>query len=193
MGITLKLDKAVENVRIVEKINNLNIKKEQVNPKHQQQDQRYNQTITELNAEKERVMQLSSALEQVSANLQEFYENSLPEYKEQIVNLSVNIAEKIIAAKIEKGEYDIASIIEDTVSELNKDEISVIKLNPDDMETFRGVQEEKDKIKELNGVKFEEDAKIKRGECKVQTERGTIEKIIDTSLERIEQTLLKTV
>jgi flagellar biosynthesis/type III secretory pathway protein FliH len=182
----------------VEKIDKLNIQKDKnknanEDPAQQQQDQKHNQLITELNAEKERVVQLSSAIEQTAENLQDFYENSISGNKEQIVNLAIKIAEKFISAKIEKGEYDITAIIQDTVSELNKGEISVIKLNPADMETLEKIQEEKGEIKEFKGLKFKQDPETGRGECKVQTTRGTIEKLIDTSLERIEQTLLKTV
>jgi flagellar biosynthesis/type III secretory pathway protein FliH len=196
--VKLKLDKAVENVRIVKGIGDLDIKKDKTQSSRAQPEtvnkiQQQNQLKAELNAEKQKLLQLCSAIEQVSEDLKGFYQNSLSEGKEKIVNLAVKIAEKITKTKINAEDYNIAQIIQETVSELQTSDIMLIRLNPDDLQTLESFQKENGEIKKLKGVKFEQDDTVNKGECRVQTLKGTFERIVDVSLERIEQAMLKTV
>ncbi len=135
-------------------------------------------------------------LEELKNKLSEFFT-----YKDEvfdkvsgcILDISVEIAEKIIKKQIETDREYIIPIIKGVVEEINKVENNIIlKVMPKDVEIVR------DKVTEIfEGNSFEAkisvipDKDIKDGGVIVQTSNGLIDATIETQLAIIEKALKK--
>lgn len=135
-------------------------------------------------------------LEELKSKLSEFFT-----YKDEvfdkvsgcILDISVEIAEKIIKKQIETDKEYIIPIIKGVVEEINKVENNIIlKVMPKDVEIVR------DKVSEIfEGNSFEAkisvipDKDIKDGGVVVQTSNGLIDATIETQLAIIEKALKK--
>ncbi|MHC4636297.1 MAG: FliH/SctL family protein [Planctomycetota bacterium] len=131
------------------------------------------------------------ALQGAADKLNEFYNKVFSSQKQEIVKLSVEIAGKILARKIESQEYDISAIVEKTLETTSTHEDVVIHLHPEDFENYRKMQNEAE-ASELAGIKLVSDSNVGRAECIVVTPKGRIQSIISENLERIEKALNQT-
>lgn len=139
-----------------------------------------------LDVQKNSFMQATEMLKVVTVKLNEFYEQLFSRHKEEIARLSVEIARKILARKINDKDYEIETIVEQTLQEAPVQEDIVIHLNPDDFADH----EKAGKSGDLPGIKFVPDANVGRAECVLETPKGTIESSIENNLEKIGKALL---
>lgn len=135
-------------------------------------------------------LQSCQMLNNMIARLNQFYANIFAEHSEQIAKLSIGIAKKILAQKVENGDYEIESIVKETLNNAPGHQDLIVHLNPDDL-----VQLEKLKQNGAGdpfaGIKFISDPKIGRAECLLETPKGIIESLIDEHLEQIGSALSK--
>jgi flagellar biosynthesis/type III secretory pathway protein FliH len=142
----------------------------------------------ESEAQKASFLQINEAMQDAVGKLNEFYERAFVEHKEQIARLAVEIARKILVAKVEEGEYEIESIIKEAISNSPTRQDIVVRLNPDDLSQYEQLRE-KESIADLAGVKFVADANIGRAECVLETPKGIIESLIEQHLEQVGKAL----
>lgn len=147
--------------------------------------------MAEMEQEKAKMILTSQALEQAVAGFKQAQEDIFGQHREQIVNLSVQIAEKILLQEIGSGNYDITKIIEKALKKSPSKQNIVIHVNDGDLETFNRT------IKEGNtsfdsSIEFIADANIGPGECVVKTDKGIIEHLIDSHLSQIAEALKRT-
>lgn len=143
-----------------------------------------------LNLQKKNLTQLCGALQDAIKKLNEFQENLFREHKEQIAKLSVEIAKKVLFQKIEEGDYEIVSIIEEALKNAPTRQDVVVHLNPEDLASYQKAQESNGSGT-LEDIKFIADSKIGRAECLLETPKGMIESLISEHLEQIGQALNK--
>ncbi|AQT66896.1 flagellar assembly protein H [Anaerohalosphaera lusitana] len=144
----------------------------------------------ELTAEKQQIGQALAAIEKSGSELEQFYQQSMNEYPAQVVGLGVEIARRILAGKIEAGEYDIEAIIERAVDAAPVKEDITIRLNGKDIETLTANGAEN--VGRLKGVKLVADDSIGRAECVVDTPRGIVDYFVEDQLKRIVDIILNT-
>ena len=136
------------------------------------------------------LLQANQALREVIARLNEFYDATFAAHREEIARLAVEIARKILAQKVENGDYKIEPIIRETLSNAPVRQDVVVRLNPADLSEWQKLREN-EPGEDFTGIKFVPDASIGRAECVVETPKGIIESLIDQHLEQIGKALRK--
>lgn len=143
---------------------------------------------------KDGINQASSDLAELKAKLIEFYnykELVFQKVSECILDISVEIAKKIINKQIETDNDALISIIKAAIGEVNKTEEKLtLKVMPKDVELVR------DKLPEIfSENSFEAkilvvpDINIREGGVIIETSNGIIDATIETQLEIVENAL----
>jgi flagellar biosynthesis/type III secretory pathway protein FliH len=127
-------------------------------------------------------------IKSIVADMQKSATETVRQNKEQIVSLAVKIAEKIIAANVKEGNYNLASIITETLNYAPQGQDIIVLLNNEDLQRVSSLQQQGD-LWEFPGVQFKADASLKKAECRVETPKGTVNYIIKEHLERINKAL----
>ena len=122
---------------------------------------------------------LNSLVEKVNR----FYEKLFVEHTEAIARLSVEIARKILAKRIEENDYKIETVVKEAISGAPSRKELVVHLNPKDYGELEKLQSEGSV--NFEGVKFVSDVAIGAAECVVEGPKGTIKSLINEHLERI--------
>jgi len=146
--------------------------------------------MQQLEAQKAEVSQLCVALQGLVEKLEKFYKEVFAAQKEKIANLSVEIARKVLMQKVDKGDYEIESIIQEALGSAPTREELVVHLNPEDLAQWEKIQQD-GAAGDLCGVKFMADAGIGRAECIVESPKGKIKSLIEQHLEQIGKALGK--
>lgn len=133
---------------------------------------------------KKNIANVLSSLKRAVEEINRLQEELFKGHKEQIAKLSVAIAQKILAAKIEKGDYEIESIVQEALENTATRRDVTVHLNPQDMTQMQKAIEDKTS-EEPEGVRFVADASIGRAECMIETPSGIVEATIGKHLERI--------
>ncbi len=140
--------------------------------------------------QKVKFSQLCQALESLVAKLNHFCEQVFAEHREEIAKLSVEIARKILVQKVIEGDYEIESIVNESLKNAPTHHDVVVHLNPEDLTQCRKLQQD-NASGTLAGLKFIADPNIGRAECMLETPKGIIESLIDDHLEQIAKALQK--
>jgi flagellar biosynthesis/type III secretory pathway protein FliH len=143
-----------------------------------------------LKLEQENVTAVCQALQKAVDRVTELHEKLVSGHEEQIAKLSVEIAAKILAQKIEQGDYQIESIIQKALDTAPTRQDVTVHLNCEDLDQLQKAQADASESG-FEAVKFVADAKIGRGECIVETPKGTVESLISDHLERVSKALNK--
>ncbi len=130
----------------------------------------------------------AQALEAAAGELKDFLTGIVGSHREQIVRLSVGIAEKILLREISAGNYDIATIVDETLKSVPSSRKVVVRLNPEDL-----AQYQKSRPQTGTGPEYVQamaDAQVNRGECIAEADKGIVEYFIGEQLKQIEAALL---
>lgn len=142
-------------------------------------------------ARKAAFSQVCQTLNGVIAKLHESYAGIFSEHREEIARLSVEIARKILMHKVDNGDYEIESIVKETLMHAPSRHDLVVHLNPDDLAQCRKAQQHDEQGGVLAGIEFVPDPNIGRAECLIESPKGIIKSLIDENLERIGKALRK--
>lgn len=111
--------------------------------------------------------------------------------KDEIVNLSLNIARKIIGYKCNLDDEVITKILNDSIKSCVAKRRLLIRVNPMD---YALVDCKRDEISKTTGEKviisLLRDSNIKRGGCRLESESSIVDADIDSQLERIKEAML---
>ncbi|UCF42311.1 MAG: hypothetical protein JSV99_06775 [Planctomycetota bacterium] len=134
--------------------------------------------------------QLCRTLETLVTKLNQFYETVFAQHKDQIAKLSVEIARKILVQKVQEGDYEIESIVKESLKNAPTRQDVVVHLNPEDLRRIQKLQQD-NANGALAGLKFVADTNIGQAECLLETPKGIIESMINEHLEQIAKALEK--
>jgi flagellar assembly protein FliH len=123
-------------------------------------------------------------LQNINTALNDF-ENS---FQHIVFETAITIAEKIIQREIHK-ESIINEVLSSSIKKVIGASSIVVKINPDDVEWIKKMDNSFIKEEILNGVKFVEDDKIEKGGCIVESEIGNVDSRISTQLNEIRKYL----
>ena len=141
-------------------------------------------------AEKENVSQFCQTLENITNKLTNLYENSIYEYRQQIAQLCVEIARKILIQKIDEDDYKIETIVQEVLNSSPGGKEIKIFLNPTDYQQCQKIQKEENMF---TGITFLSDPEVGKAECIFESTKGNIESFIDSKLKQIAEELKKAV
>jgi flagellar biosynthesis/type III secretory pathway protein FliH len=145
-------------------------------------------STAELDAQKAVFVKATQVLNGVVEKLSEFCDKMFAGHKEEIAHLSVEIARKILMYKVEKGDYEIESIVKKALENAPGREEIAVHLHPDDLAQCQKAQEDEPNGA-LAGIKFVSDSNIARAECLLESPKGIVKSLIDENLERIAMAL----
>ena len=135
--------------------------------------------------------QACQVLSQVAAKLQESCAEVFARHREEIAKLSVEIARKILMQKVEKGDYEIESIVKESLLHAPSRQDVVVRLNPEDLAPCLKAQQQDEQGGVLAGVQLVADPSIGRAECILESPKGIIKSLIDENLDRVGKALGK--
>jgi flagellar assembly protein FliH len=185
--LNINLDRPIEKADIIgsqislDKIGTAN-----TDPSRQDTDQ----LSSETQQQKAELTQLCSALKSVVDTLSRFQDSAFATHKEDIAKLAVEIARRVLAQKVQEGDYEIESIIRQALEGLTVKQDIVVRLNPSDHTRIEELLKNSE-FSDFKGLAFVPDEKIKPAECVLETQRGTIEALIEEKLQRIAEALKK--
>ena len=94
--------------------------------------------------------------------------------------------------KVQKGDYEIESIIKEALKNAPARQDIVVHLNPEDLSQYqsqRASGQQDDAGSTLAGVKFVADPGIGRAECLLETPKGIVKSFVNEHLEQISEAL----
>jgi flagellar assembly protein FliH len=140
--------------------------------------------------QKAELLQTCRILNDITNKLNKFYEDILTKQKEEIIDLAIKIARKILVQKVEKGDYKIETIVKEALKNVpTRHEVNVY-LNPTDLEQCQKALEN-GQNGTLTDIKFISDPNIGQAECLVKSPKGAIHSFIEEHLEQIDEALKK--
>lgn len=122
-------------------------------------------------------------LNSIVNKLNQLYNETLAEHREEIAKLSVQIANKVLMQKVQKGDYQIESIINEVLKNAPTTQDVVVHLNPDDLANLTQ--------NSFEGIKLIADPNIGRAECLLETPKGFIKSFLNEHIKRISEALEK--
>ena len=128
--------------------------------------------------------EVCQTLQGLTAKLNQFYDQIFAEQKEEMARLSIEIAKKILIQKVQDGDYEIESIVKETLKNAPTHQDLVVHLNPEDVACCQKAQADGGKGT-LAGIKFVADPNIGRAECVLESPKGIIKSLIKEHLEQI--------
>lgn len=140
--------------------------------------------------QEQRLTELCQTVDSIAGKLNDLYEQTVARNRSDIARLAVEIARKILACKVSKGDYNIQPVIEEALKRAPAHQEIVIRVNPDDLPRCQQLQQENpdSPFAELNLVA---DWGIARADCLVETPKGIVKSFLEEHLVRIAEALEK--
>ncbi|MEW6507415.1 MAG: FliH/SctL family protein [Bacteroidota bacterium] len=149
------------------------------------------QQMLKLELDREYSDKLYKKYEEVYHILEDF-DKKLKEYEQSferlVVGTSVELARKIIQKEV-KDQSIINDVVKEAISKVIGANEVRIKFHPDDMKELNTLSRNLINSSSFSKIKFEEDEKIEKGGCLVETEIGNVDARISTQLEELRRKL----
>lgn len=104
--------------------------------------------------------------------------------EEGIFQVAIAAAEKIVAVELDRSDEAFLQIVRQTAALLQQDTEKAIRVSREDYRRFFAGQED---VMEASGIRIEEDASLKRGDCIMLSEFGTVNTSAGSQLERMKR------
>ena len=137
-----------------------------------------------LEAEIAKTKQARRALENALEQVGQLQVKLLKDAEQQLLQLSVDIAQKILAQEIQTQQYQIEPIVKKALQHAPPRTDVVVHLHPDDYAQCE-MARQAEKNGQSGGITFLADPNVSRAECILETSQGTVESRIETHLENI--------
>jgi len=133
------------------------------------------------------LIQARRALEDGLRKLHELQQQVLAEAEEQLLDLAIRIARKVLMQEIQAGRYDIEPIVKEALLRVPARKDVVVHMNLYDWATCKKFQEECTTADAK--ISFVADPSVRRGECFLETTEGRVDFSVERSLEEIAEVL----
>ncbi len=147
-------------------------------------------TAVEPETLKQQYAQAIQALQATAKKLQVVCNRMIVEHRQAIAKLAVEIARKILAQKVQEGDYKIETIVQEALNNSPTRQDIVVRLNPQDLSRLQQIQGDSGTF---DGVKFVADAGIGPAQCVIETPKGKVESLIEEHLEQVSRALGKAI
>ncbi|HDS83591.1 MAG TPA: hypothetical protein ENN97_00100 [Phycisphaerales bacterium] len=133
--------------------------------------------------------QACDALSKAAMELQAYCASLFASQREQIVRLSLEIAARVLAKETAERNYAVEKIVTEALQSAPPAKQLTIRLNPDDVKAFEQAAAEQGFSLPPN-VELAADWSVNPAECRIDSELGIVESMIEDRLRQIEQALL---
>ena len=129
--------------------------------------------------------------EEIKARAHLVRDQMLLDAKDDILELALKVAEKIIGRDLERDPEIIVDICATAIETTRANKAMVLKMNPADAAVLR--ENQKDllgRVGQLVAIAIKEDPEVGQGGVIIQTDGGTTDAQLDTQIEMLRQVLL---
>ncbi len=143
-----------------------------------------------LRQQHETLSQLVATVNALAARLNDLHQQTVAHHRSDIAKLAVEIARKILTQRIDQGEYDIQTIVEEALKRAPARQNLVVHLHPEDLATCQQFQQENpdSQFAELDLIA---DWSVAQADCLVETPKGIVKSFVEEHLARIGEALEK--
>ena len=132
------------------------------------------------------------ALRVSSEAIHDLREKVLRESEDELVNLIMMVARKVITREISQDRSILAGVVHNAIAALSEREEVIVRINPDDyVLTTTGREEYLQKELFSERLQLRPDPTVPAGFCQIDTVMGTIDASMDAQLEEIYRHLLE--
>ncbi len=117
-------------------------------------------------------------------------DTALAAAEEDLLRLSIKLAEKIIGREITRDDETIADIVSTALDEARQQEQLTVRVNPADIRAVHAHRERLDAIGRARFLNIVADHRVSAGGCRIESEAGTIDAQLATQLRVLERALL---
>lgn len=155
----------------------------------------------DLTAERIRLVQAQKALAYGLKDLTRLREETVRQSEEQLLELALEIARKLLMQEIQAGRYEIDPIVKEALLHVPARQDVTVHLHPDDWATCQMAREEASRppASGLGGrpkgspgagrIQFVADPGVRRAECMLETSEGIVESAVEGHLANIAEAL----
>lgn len=143
---------------------------------------------TRLDAERAEVSQAHTALQDALAQFNQLRADMLQEAEDQLVDLAVEIARKIMAQEIQAEKHQIDPIVKEALSNVPACKEVVVRLHAEDLSRCE-LAEQSDGDSPGQSLRFVADPNVPRAGCVLETSQGIVESAPEPQLARVAQAL----
>jgi flagellar assembly protein FliH len=109
----------------------------------------------------------------------------------KVVELALAVAERLVRTQLDISPETITAIVRDTMNMLNGGEQIELYVNPADLNSCQSFSAElKSEFREITKLDVLPDDSIPRGSCRIESESGVAEYLIDEEKAQLKETLL---
>ena len=152
-----------------------------------------------IEAEKGRLIQACRALDGGLAELDRLRREIIAEAEEQLLELALEIARKVLMQEIHAGRYEIDPIVKEALLHVPPRRDVVVHMHPDDWAACEMAREEvsapagshlsAEAPGNSGSLRFVADPGVRPGECLLETSEGRVESSVETHLQGIAEAL----
>ncbi|MHC4294646.1 MAG: FliH/SctL family protein [Planctomycetota bacterium] len=146
------------------------------------------QTQDALNAEKAQLRSALAALQQGAGKLAELSDQITGELEQQLLDLAVEIAGKVLMQEIQAERYNVEPLVKEALSHFSNTSQIVVHLHPEDYAQCELAKQSQDTA-EGGGVRFVSDPGVRRAQCILETSDAMVESSVESHLEDVAETL----
>ncbi len=129
-----------------------------------------------------------TALEKAADKCREAREKIIEQAEGQLLDLSIEIARKVLMQEIQAERYQIEPIVREALSRIPQRTDVVVHLHPDDLACCELAKQDASDSAQAT-VRFTADPGVDRGECLLRTSEGTVRSTVEEHLAEITKTL----
>ena len=135
----------------------------------------------------EEVSKLKSArcaLGEAMTQFQDTQQKLLAEAEPQMIDLILELLQKVLVQEVQLGKYEIAPIVKEALGHVDTYEKITVHLNEEDYQAFLATQDSADS-RGPNSVEYVSDPNIGRAECMLETQSGQIHSKLEDKVSEI--------
>jgi len=122
--------------------------------------------------------------------LQQEEENYFAGLEDQMLDLTLQIARKVVKDEVKQNPETVRNIIRDALRRVHGFGMVRIKVHPHDLASARAARTTFLNIVEgIQGIEITEDRRVEQGSCIIETEHGTIDARLSIQMEEVERVL----
>lgn len=146
------------------------------------------ESVRQAEQQKQHLAQLCQLVDSIIGKLNDLHDQTVARHRAEIARLAVEIARKILACRVGKGDYDMQPVIEEALKRAPARQEIAIRVNPEDLPQCQQLQRDNPngQFAELN---FVADWSIARADCLVETPKGIVKSFVEEHLARIAEAL----
>lgn len=115
---------------------------------------------------------------------------ALQEVEQDVLKLSIKLAEKIIGREVRQDEMTRGEIVLNALRQARQQEMLTVRVNASDLPVVEQMRERIDAFGRAKHIDFIADQSVKEGGCIIESQSGTIDARLETQLRILENSLL---